>query len=368
MDFEVLRAEPATTRVVERPRPSLRTGQARLHVEGFGLSANNLTYADNGDTLSYWRAFPTDPDWGRIPAWGVAAIDESAHPELEAGTRVFGLVPMSDEFVVTAGRVSERGFSDQAPHRSMLAGTYNRYTTVRPQPADGEQGGDAEGLRCVLQPLFSTAFLLADHLAEERHLGAEAVVLTSASSRTATATAFSLRQHGDVEIIGLTAPDHVAAVDGFGLHDQVLGYDQLDQLARRPTVVLDVAGGASLHVALRQVIGESVVGAFTIGNTHRGDRSAIPTDLPGAPAQFFFAPSHAAARTKAWGRPELEARLEAAWQEMAAWAADHLTIRRAPGLDALEDAYRRLHAGTTDPTLGEVHSLGPADRPDQEPR
>jgi hypothetical protein len=54
----------------------------------------------------------------------------------------------------------------------------------------------------LLQPLFGTAFLLEDQLAEADFDGAETIVISSASSKTALATAFLLRRRST--LIGMT--------------------------------------------------------------------------------------------------------------------------------------------------------------------
>jgi len=46
------------TRSVEATPAGLADGEARLRVDAFGLTANNVTYAAAGDLVGYWTFFP----------------------------------------------------------------------------------------------------------------------------------------------------------------------------------------------------------------------------------------------------------------------------------------------------------------------
>lgn len=49
MDFEVVRQDLARTRVVDPDDQELAEGQARLRIDAFALTANNITYGVFGD-------------------------------------------------------------------------------------------------------------------------------------------------------------------------------------------------------------------------------------------------------------------------------------------------------------------------------
>jgi hypothetical protein len=51
--FEVGRADIHDHRVVDDEPPGLGSEQARLRVEAFALTSNNVTYAALGDAMSY---------------------------------------------------------------------------------------------------------------------------------------------------------------------------------------------------------------------------------------------------------------------------------------------------------------------------
>jgi len=40
----------------------------------FGLTTNNITYAVMGEEMNYWKFFPAEEPWARMPVWGISAI------------------------------------------------------------------------------------------------------------------------------------------------------------------------------------------------------------------------------------------------------------------------------------------------------
>jgi hypothetical protein len=69
-DLLIDRADLARVEVRPLPEPdamALADGDVLLDVERFALTANNITYGVYGDRLGYWRFFPEDDTWGRIP-------------------------------------------------------------------------------------------------------------------------------------------------------------------------------------------------------------------------------------------------------------------------------------------------------------
>ena len=327
----------------EPPREDLADGEAQLLVERFALSANNITYATLGDRLGYWRLFPAPAGWGRIPAWGYARAVTSRSSVLAVGRRVFGLVPMAT-YVTVLPAPHPVGFVDAAPHRAELSPVYNQYLSV-----EGE--GDEAAL--VMRPLFGTSVLLDLVLSEAGWGGAKTVVLTSASSKTAYGLAHLLRER-PVETIGLTSAARRAWVDGLGLYDAVLAYDELGHL-RAPggAVLVDFAGDRTLVRGAHEQLGGSLVRSILVGYTH-WQAEADETPLPGPVPDFFFAPDEMVRR----GR-ELAQRYAVAWEAFAPVAQRTMRIERVSGGDALVRVYRDLLEGRSDPAVGYVVSLQP---------
>ena len=80
---QVKRHAITETRIVDAPLPPLGDGEVRLRVESFSVTANNVTYAVAGDAFGYWNFFPGEGDWGVVPMWGHAVVEQSRHDEIK---------------------------------------------------------------------------------------------------------------------------------------------------------------------------------------------------------------------------------------------------------------------------------------------
>jgi len=176
-DFVVAKSDLRRTEFRDAAPAPLNDGEVRLAIESFALTANNITYAVFGEAMKYWDFFPGPDGFGRVPVWGHARVEASAHPDIAVGQRFYGYWPMSTHLTVLA-KPGKTGFTDVAPHRQHLAVVYNQYQAV------GEDDG-LEAHKALLQPLFTTAFLIDDQFDEHGFYGAASVILSSASSKTA---------------------------------------------------------------------------------------------------------------------------------------------------------------------------------------
>ena len=362
----------------------LAEGQARLQIEHFALTANNLSYAAFGEAMKYWQFFPAaDPAWGCLPVWGFATVVESRADGVNPGQRIYGCLPAGTHLVVQPQRVSAGGFQDGSAHRDGLAAVYARYEFC------AAPGGDthAEGLRAVLQPLFVTSFLIDDFLAEHAFFGASQVLLSSASSKTALGTAWCLAQRrgqpGAPRVLGLTSPGNLAFTRGLAIYDEVLPYDALAGLdASRATVYVDMAGNAALRRQVHEHFARTLGYSCSVGGTH-WQALGSGSGLPGPRPTLFFAPAQmqlrSAAPPQGWGPGGLQQRLALAWtgfvqalQRPGTGAgkgtgktSGGLEIVHRHGSEALLAAYAALAAGQASPREGLMLSLqaeGPAVR------
>ena len=64
---------------------AIRDGQALLRLTRFALTSNNVTYAAIGEQFGYWKFFPAEAPFGRVPVWGFADVAESRSPDLKVG-------------------------------------------------------------------------------------------------------------------------------------------------------------------------------------------------------------------------------------------------------------------------------------------
>jgi hypothetical protein len=338
-ELRVRRDDVAVCDLVGGEGPSedhLADGEVKLRVERFALTTNNVTYAVLGDQLDYWKPFPAPAGWGPIPAWGYATVTASRSPAVAEGARVFGFVPMAS-YVTMRPAPHRLGFVDSAPHRADLMRVYNQYLAVR---------GEGEDAALVWRPLFGTSVLLDLDL---REAGLpEAVVVTSASSKTAYGLAHLLRDR-PVRTIGLTSPVRRAWVSELGLYDAVLGYDELEQLDPPSTAVLiDFAGDGALMHRLYERLGGGLQRALLVGYTHRRGEAVAPP----ASAVRYSAPAEIVRRARSLATDYAEA-----WATFAPVAERALRIERLSGGDALVEGYRALLAGRADPRLAYVVSL-----------
>jgi Protein of unknown function (DUF2855) len=354
VDFLVAKDDLHRCRFREEAPEGLATGQARLRVERFGLSSNNITYAMFGEAMSYWEFFPAEPGWGRVPVWGFAQVTDSESEQLPPETRVYGYLPPSSELTVAPARVDARGFLDAAPHRAKLPAAYNSYARVEADPIYDE---GSEPQQMLLRPLFFTSYLIDDFLEEASLFGASTVVLSSASSKTASALAFLLSSRDGVDVVGLSSPRGGEFARSLGVYDHVLSYEEIDSLGADPSVYVDMAGDAQVRKAVHERLGDALVHSAVVGATHHDRLAGVPESLPGPRPTFFFAPDRVAKRTSDWGRDGFEQRLADAWRPYLQWCSGWMEVVEAEGPDALEAAYLDLLDGRVDPAKAHVLSL-----------
>jgi hypothetical protein len=352
--FETRKADWARTRFVEGPAPELAPGQVLFRVDRFALTANNVTYALAGDMLGYWRFFPCEEGWGRIPVMGFADAIRSTHPAVKEGTRCFGFYPMGRHLVIEPGAVSASQIVDAAPHRAGLAPTYAQYL---PTSGDAVYDAKREDQILLMRGLFMTSLLADDFLAEQGYLGARSVLVSSASSKTSIALAYQLKHGGRVRAVGLTSARNAEFVRSLGFYDEVVLYDELTSLpAGEPAVFVDMAGDSAVTSAVHHHFRDQLKYDCTIGATH-WSAARLGGELPGPKPEFFFAPAQLGKRAKDWGPQELSRRIASAWTRFCDASDAWLHVVRSRGREAVERVYREMLAGRTHPADGQILSL-----------
>jgi NADPH:quinone reductase-like Zn-dependent oxidoreductase len=341
-DLLIDRSDLSRTSLAEVAEPEPGDGELLLRVDRVSVTTNNVTYALFGDAMRYWEFFPAAEGFGRVPLWGFATVVAS-RAEVPVGTQVYGYLPSSSHLVVTPGRGP--AFTDRAPHRAELAAVYNSYL---PRVVADEHEGD---LQLLYRPLFGTAFLLADLLADVD--GAEQVVLSSASSKTAYGTAHLLR--GARRVVGLTSAGNAGFVRSLGCYDEVLTYDQVGALPVTPTAYADLSGSSTLRTAVHEHLGDALLHSAVVGATH-ADATATGR-LPGPRPTFFFAPERIEVRTRDWGRDGFRERYDAAWSSFVPVVDGWVDVRVGSGAQALQALWPSLVAGDVDPRAGHVVAL-----------
>jgi hypothetical protein len=354
-EFHVNRQDLRRARVAQTAVPPLAAGAARLRLDLFALTSNNITYAAMGESFAgYWDFFPGPDGWGRPPVWGFGTVVASNAAGVEEGARYFGFFPLSETLDVTPARIGARGFMDGAPHRAPKAAVYNQYVSTA---ADSTYDAEFEPEQALFRPLYPSGWWAADCA----HQGApRAVVISSASSKTALATAHQLRRLGSAELVALTSARNKDYVRDTALHDRVLTYDEVATLsAQVPATYVDFLGRDELNAAVHRTLGAKLAHSILIGATDWSDKPGGVQPPKGALAgpspEVLFVPDYAAERLKA--DRELGAALQRDLRAFYPASRAYVTARRMAGVDAILQSWARLADGEVPPREGLVLSF-----------
>ncbi len=353
-DLTVSRADLSKATTTSSASPALNEGEARLKVDAFSVTANNLTYAVFGDMMQYWNFFPAPEGQGRVPVWGFATVTESRAPGLDAGRRVYGYLPMSSDLKVVVGALKPFGFTDMSAHRQPMSPFYNSYAFT---DADPLYTADSEALQMLFRPLFTTAFLIDDFIDDNAAFGAKQVIFSSASAKTAWAAAGLIAARG-VPVVGLTSRRNLAYVESLGCYAKVVAYEDIETLdAAVPSVFIDIAGDAKVRARIHAHFGDALKYSCSVGATHWQDGVTAPEKLAGPEPQFFFAPAQIQKRIADWGGQGYAERVAAAWRGFLPIAARLTKVVEGQGLAAAETRFNSFVAGTAKADEGYVIRL-----------
>ncbi len=360
-EIQVNKTDVAKLRVVERDLPDLADGQVLLKVDRFSITANNVTYAVFGDAMKYWNFFPTPPadatNWGIVPVWGFGDVVESRCAGVDEGSRHYGYFPMASHVVIEPAKVTATSMFDGVEHRRELHSVYNQYVRTSTDPA---YVPEREAEQMLFRPLFTTSFLIDDYLADNNMFGAQTIVMSSASSKTAYGAAFNLFRRGSVRVMGLTSAKNREFTDGLGVYDGVLTYDQIGELDPESTVYVDLSGSSSARSAIHHHLGDQLAYDLIVGGTHWDER-ATSDPLPGPRPQMFFAPTQVSKRNSDWGSDGFQERLGTAWSAFleASVGDEHpwMTVERVVGPEAVIACFASHAAGAMSPEIGHIASL-----------
>ena len=347
--LEVQKKDLSTTQWTVLPATNLHDGEIECRVDITALTANNVTYGAVGDEVGYWHFYPgSAPGWGRIPVWGFAEVSASRHDGVSDGERLYGYWPMATKVVLRPGKLGARGFTDDTPHRRELPAVYNQYVRVPASTAN------IEAMQALFRPLFITSFLIDDFIADSDGFGAEQVVISSASSKTAYGTAFCLREREGFNVVGLTSERNAEFVKNLGCYDAVRTYEDVSDLATAPAVYVDIAGNTDLRARLHDHFADALKYSCAVGYSHLGTMER-GRKLAGPKPEFFFAPARVAKRNKDWadsgGLLGHYARAEQAFLPFAERNTQCIDHR---GRDGIEKAFTAMVDNACGPNEGHI--------------
>ena len=291
-EFQTLKSDLNTTRLIEVDSNNLKLGdgEVTVKIEKFSFTSNNVTYGVAGDLIGYWDFFPssdnTKNEWGCIPMWGFGRIIQSKNDALSIGERLFGYFPPSENLNLNPIKITEENFIDGRAHRRDLPPVYNNYIRL-----SGEKNYDSEmdNIRALLFPLHITAFCLCDTLQDQSYLEASQIIIISASSKTAIGLAQGLSDElNRPKIIGLTSSGNLDFVKTLGCYDEVITYNNLDEVnSNLGSVIVDMAGNQKILNHLYKSLNNNMLKCLTVGMTHwdsmksTNDVSSAPIKSPG---------------------------------------------------------------------------------------
>ncbi|MEO0466451.1 MAG: DUF2855 family protein [Pseudomonadota bacterium] len=352
----VNRSNYRDTKIVTSDAVPLADGEIRVHIDKFGLTSNNVSYAVGGDFIGYWKFYLAEEGWGKVPVWGMADVVESNCVDVPVGERIWGFFPMASHAALTPGKVVAASFMDHTPHRRELPSLYNQYLRTS---GEAEAMRSREDERCLLFPLFGTSFCLFDYLLDNEFFGAEQVLIGSVSSKTGFGLAQLLKEDGpaSVSVVGLTSPGNVDFVNALGCCDQVVTYGNEGQVdAGKKAAYVDMSGNASLTRTLHTHLGENMVESCMVGATH-WEAGGASGDLPGATPQFFFAPSQISKRNKEWGPGVFTQKASEASLKLAQLVSDQITVERIQGAEAASEIWKAMLENQVSPKRGIMVSI-----------
>jgi len=246
------------------PLPSLAPSSVRIKSSIISLTVNNFTYARLGHLRGGWwdihllppstpSAFADRTKYGRISAWGYAEIIESTVPSLPVGTQLYGFMPIGTlpEDLEVKPFQTRNQIQVTSAHRQHTWNIYNRYyvhTLAEEKTPEDSLGWDA-----LMRPLFETGFALnryvlawddakrvdasgtklPDWTAADADIHDGAVVVLSASGKTATSFAHQLRRNRPLEaqpklVVGASSALSQEFTQNTGFYDKVILYSDTE--------------------------------------------------------------------------------------------------------------------------------------------
>ncbi len=344
--------------------PPIEQGQIAVNIDSTGMTANNVTYAmlgnyaeGFGENRGYYDYFSDPDEPGRLPMWGFATVTESRAEGVNAGDRLYGYFPLASDTILTVEGGGKRGFTDVTPRRATLPGIYNNYKLLSGLPDYRPQDHE---LWPIYRGLFFTAWLMMDQAEEEQDFGAQQVLVTSASSKTAISFAYlcAKRNSPKARLIGLTSARNKEFVSSLGFYDAVATYEEIEAMdGQITTALIDLAGDPDLVARVHRHFGEKLSASIAVGFAH-WDAAKPFAAVDGIQPVQFFAAGRSMKRAKEWGGAKLAETIAAAWLDFMETAVGLTQIDRRQGGQGALDAYLDAVAGRINPRGGIIIDRG----------
>ena len=253
------------------------------------LTANNKFYNDFGEKppLNFFKCYPIDSERSNLVdnddneislenyahpvAWGIAQVEKSELEDVKVGTRYLAQLPIGDSVSFKGAKVDPDKHNALIIERSGVLAAYNVF-----QKWDYSDGNINEDLALACFPGIITGYGLNFNLRHNDYYGADAVVLTAASSKVSLALAIYLRHNSEEypstnkKIIGYTSESNKEFCQKTGLYDEVLGYEDtlkpLTGATKSSFVVIDTSGKGSVYEQNSKEDNVKIVKLLSVGN------------------------------------------------------------------------------------------------------
>jgi hypothetical protein len=181
---------------------------------------------------------------------------------------------------------------------------------------------------------------------------AETVILSSASSKTALALAFALKQRGGVDTVGLTSEANKAWLESTGVYGRVRTYGDVDRLhARGLTAYVDFLGRPQITADVHNAMKDRLVHSIVVGVTD-WENPRKPMAVSGPAPTLFFAPTYAAERVRVLGQAEFDKRVFSSMRSFCEDSVKYIKPVEVKGRDAIQKAWADLVEGRVTPDQG----------------
>ena len=212
---------------------------------------------------------------------------------------------MASHLIMRPGKISEHRLLDGIDHRQDLPPVYNAYKRIENEADYDHTSDDA---RMLLHPLYATSFCLHDYFSDNNWFGADQMIITSASSKTAIGVAYALSDDPNAPAtVGMTSTGNVEMVQALGLYDNVLTYDNWTKIDDLPSAIIDMSGSGPVLSRLHGHLGDNMRFCSNVGLSHWSDNK-MESGFIRERSAMFFAPGHIQKRAKQWGQENLSER------------------------------------------------------------
>ena len=163
------------------------------------------------------------------------------------------------------------------------------------------------------------------------------------------------------KVLGLTSSGNFEFVEKLGCYDEVLSYDQIENIDfDKFSVMVDMAGNSSILEKLKISLGDNLRKCLTVGATHWQKISSseeVVNNAQDPRFEFFFAPGHAQKRAGDLGQEIFNTNSNEFLKRRSEDSKKWMEIREIDGFDELSNTYNAMLEGNVDPKLGLIINL-----------